>query len=96
MITGQVLFPGSSDIDQLCKIFDVFGTPSETDWPEVVNLPNYLPFNETAPSDLGDAIGKMRKQTDDQSTAICPEAIDLLKSLLQLSPAKRQRPQAAL
>ena len=29
LLTNQVIFPGSSDIDQLCKIFDVCGTPSE-------------------------------------------------------------------
>ena len=52
MLTGQIIFPGSSDIDQLCKIFDVFGTPSEEDWPEVADLPNYLPFNDTPAGDL--------------------------------------------
>ena len=64
LLTTQILFPGTSDIDQLCKIFDVFGTPSEEDWPEVVNLPNYLPFNETPAADLGTIIGELRKKTD--------------------------------
>ncbi len=28
------LFPGQYEMDQLSKIFDIIGTPSETDWPE--------------------------------------------------------------
>ena len=28
------LFPGQYEMDQLTKIFDIVGTPSERDWPE--------------------------------------------------------------
>ena len=42
-------FPASSDIEQLCKIFEVLGTPKVEDWPEVEDLPTYLPFAETEP-----------------------------------------------
>ena len=28
------LFPGQYEMDQLSKIFDIIGTPSEQDWPE--------------------------------------------------------------
>ena len=39
-------FPASSDIEQLCKIFETLGTPEvESDWPECESLPTYLPFN---------------------------------------------------
>ena len=35
---GQVpLLPGDNDLDQLSKIFQALGTPSEQDWP--VRLP---------------------------------------------------------
>ena len=39
-------FDASTDIEQLCRIFEIMGTPSEEDWPDVVDLPNYLPFND--------------------------------------------------
>ena len=46
-------FPASSDIEQLCKIFEILGTPDvETDWPECESMPTYLPFNAQAPKDL--------------------------------------------
>ena len=39
-------FSASTDIEQLCKIFEVLGTPNPSEWPEVEHLPNYLPFND--------------------------------------------------
>lgn len=33
MLTKDVLFPGSSEIDQLHKIFILLGTPNESSWP---------------------------------------------------------------
>ena len=44
LVTGHVLFPGTSDIEQLSLIFDVLGTPTTEDWPEVDSLPCFLPF----------------------------------------------------
>lgn len=44
LISGQVLFPGQSDIEQLGLVFDAMGTPEVEDWPEVESLPCYLPF----------------------------------------------------
>ncbi|CDW59179.1 cyclin dependent kinase 7 [Trichuris trichiura] len=37
------LFPGESDLDQLRRIVEILGTPSEENWPGVVLLPDYLP-----------------------------------------------------
>ena len=47
-----VFFPGSCDIEQLSKIFDVCGTPDSNDWPEVEELPCYLPFNPMEPKNI--------------------------------------------
>jgi len=38
------IFPGESDLDQLAKILDVLGAPSEKDWPNVECLPDYVRF----------------------------------------------------
>ena len=35
--------PGTSDVDQLMKIFQCRGTPHESNWKGVSSLPNYLP-----------------------------------------------------
>ncbi|KFD58367.1 hypothetical protein M513_00593 [Trichuris suis] len=37
------LFPGESDLDQLRRIVEILGTPSEENWPGVTLLPDYLP-----------------------------------------------------
>lgn len=39
----RVLFPGDSEIDQLFHIFRALGTPTEQQWPEVSELPDYKP-----------------------------------------------------
>jgi serine/threonine protein kinase len=53
---GEVLFPGTSDIEQLSLIFEVLGTPSVEDWPEVESLPCYLPFSDQPLSKLDQVI----------------------------------------
>jgi len=39
--TGKALFPGDSEIDQLYKIFQLLGTPTEEMWTGVTALPEY-------------------------------------------------------
>ena len=39
------IFTGESDINQLVKIFDVMGTPSEAQWPGFQNLQTVVTFN---------------------------------------------------
>ncbi|CAN0264604.1 unnamed protein product, partial [Hapterophycus canaliculatus] len=41
MLAGRPLFPGRSDIDQLHKILQVTGSPTEESWPSVKDLPDY-------------------------------------------------------
>lgn len=41
--TRRALFPGDSEIDQLYKIFNVLGTPTEEKWNGVAHLPDYNP-----------------------------------------------------
>ncbi|KAF8370044.1 hypothetical protein HHK36_031922 [Tetracentron sinense] len=37
-------YQGSSDIDQLGKIFAAFGTPKPSQWPDMVYLPDYVEY----------------------------------------------------
>ncbi|XP_065595900.1 cyclin-dependent kinase 7 isoform X3 [Cyrtonyx montezumae] len=36
--------PGDSDLDQLTRIFETLGTPTEEQWPGMANLPDYITF----------------------------------------------------
>ncbi|XP_047935483.2 cyclin-dependent kinase 7 isoform X4 [Anser cygnoides] len=36
--------PGDSDLDQLTRIFETLGTPTEEQWPEMTSLPDYVTF----------------------------------------------------
>ena len=50
MSSSRPLFPGTSEADQLNKIFKVLGTPDETDWPTMVDLPEFKPDFEKFPA----------------------------------------------
>lgn len=79
MFTGRPLFPGSSNEDQLKRIFKLMGTPNEYTWPNISSLPNYKPdFQVYPPQDLRNIIPQ-----------IDHVALDLLMSLLQMMPEKR-------
>ena len=41
LLTLRTAFPGRNDIDQLNRIFDVLGTPSEKIWPSASSLPDF-------------------------------------------------------
>lgn len=43
MLNRRPLFQGSSDIDQLYRIFQSLGTPSPVTWPGMERLKNYNP-----------------------------------------------------
>ncbi|EER07674.1 CDK5, putative [Perkinsus marinus ATCC 50983] len=79
MVNGRPLFPGSSDEDQLQRIFKTLGTPSVEEWPSVTELPEWkadfpqykaLPWSQIVPS-------------------LSPDGVDLLSRLLKYDPSKR-------
>jgi len=41
MLNQKPLFPGSSEQDQLKKIFKLMGTPDATKWPGIAELPDW-------------------------------------------------------
>ena len=49
LTTGEVLFGGTSDIEVVCKLFSVRGTPKPEEWPECEQMPCYLPFEDQEP-----------------------------------------------
>lgn len=84
MACGKALFPGDSEIDQLFRIFRTLGTPNETIWPGVSNLPDFkTSFPQWQPQELNSFI------TD-------PQGLDLLKQLLTYDPSQRVSAKKAL
>lgn len=79
MYTGRPLFPGTTNEDQLQKIFRLMGTPSERSWPGISNFPEYKPnFQVYATQDLRLILPQI-----DQL------GLDLLSRMLQLRPEMR-------
>lgn len=74
------------EIDELLKIFQLLGTPDETVWPGVSQLPDYKSiFPQWRPKPLAPLI-----------PGLCPAGIDLLSRLLEYDPNRRITARAAL
>ncbi|CAK9819506.1 Cyclin-dependent kinase 6 [Anthophora quadrimaculata] len=73
----EPLFPGTSEGDQLDRIFQVIGTPSQEEWPENVSL-SWTAFPYRQPKPL---------------TAIIPDlnehGLDVIKGMLMFDPHRR-------
>jgi len=80
MYTGRPLFPGTTNEDQLQRIFRLMGTPSERSWPGISQFPEYskLNFQVYATQDLRLILPQ-----------IDPVGLNLLSSMLQLRPEMR-------
>ncbi|KAL8796636.1 MAG: hypothetical protein Q9195_001026 [Heterodermia aff. obscurata] len=86
MYTGRPLFPGTTNEDQLQKIFRLMGTPSERSWPGISQFPEYKPnFHVYATQDL-----RLILHQIDQY------GLDLLGKMLQLRPEMRVSANEAL
>ncbi|KAL3837227.1 hypothetical protein ACJMK2_022597 [Sinanodonta woodiana] len=86
MITRRPLFPGDSEIDQLFRIFRTLGTPDETLWPGVSQLPDYKStFPRWASQDVGNIVPHLSA-----------EGKDLLQKMLKYEPSQRISAKAAL
>lgn len=79
MYTGRPLFPGTTNEDQLVRIFRIMGTPSERTWPGISQYSEYKQnFQMYATQDLRVILPQ-----------IDPSGIDLLQRMLQLRPELR-------
>lgn len=79
MFTGRPLFPGSTNEDELLRVFRLMGTPTEQTWPGIsqyseykTNWPYYVPQNLSQILPMMDHL-----------------AIDLLQRLLVMQPNSR-------
>ncbi|KAJ3120058.1 cyclin-dependent serine/threonine protein kinase [Nowakowskiella sp. JEL0407] len=86
MASGRPLFAGSSNSDQLVRIFKILGTPNETIWPRITELPEYKPNFPVHPKvPLETIVPKLDAN-----------GYDLLEKMLQYQPEKRLSAQNCL
>jgi len=82
MFLRKPLFPGRGEWDELTKIFEVAGAPSEEVWRDVSGLPNFFSMAEETP----------RAPISKVLPGVSASAQDLVDGLLRLDP--KQRPTA--
>ncbi|KAF9423433.1 hypothetical protein HW555_001242 [Spodoptera exigua] len=82
LITLKPLFPGTTEMDQLKRIFMDLGTPSDVIWPGYSTLPlvRDITFDEYPPAGL-------RKKIDHELLSDC--GLSLLQALLTYDPMER-------
>eukprot|EP00439_Symbiodinium_sp_Y106_P085416 s36_g28.t1 len=86
MVNGRPLFPGDTDANQLQKIFKILGTPSESIWPTITELPDWKPdFQQFEPQ----AWKSIAPNLDAEGT-------DLMSKFLQYWPDRRISGKAAM
>ncbi|XP_012538892.1 cyclin-dependent kinase 4 [Monomorium pharaonis] len=73
----EPLFPGTSEGDQLDRIFQVLGTPSQQAWPENVSL-SWTAFPHRQPKPLGAIIPDLNEH-----------GLDLVRNMLMFDPHSR-------
>ena len=83
MCRGRPLFPGTSDEDQLKRIFKALGTPTTEIYPGIVELPEW---NPTSP--LLRPVCKARPWAE-LVPGYDEDALDLLSKMLVYDPADR-------
>jgi len=80
MLNLKPLFPGSSEADQLKKIFKLMGTPDPDTWTGLTELPEWKP--ENFDKSQGEALSKICPKMDS-------DGLDLLDKMLRSNPAER-------
>ncbi|KAH7826340.1 putative CDK5 [Monocercomonoides exilis] len=84
MITGRPLFPGSSDSDELNRIFKFLGYPTVTNWPSIVDLPDFKPSiaSSSFSSVLGSSSSSSSASSSASSSSAQPNSLSLMQRCL--------------
>uniref|UniRef100_A0A7N0UFN7 Protein kinase domain-containing protein n=1 Tax=Kalanchoe fedtschenkoi TaxID=63787 RepID=A0A7N0UFN7_KALFE len=85
LLLRRPFLQGSSDIDQLGKIFAAFGTPKPSQWPDMVYLPDYVEYQHVPAPPLR----SLFPMTSD-------DTLDLLSKMFTYDPKVRISAQQAL
>lgn len=88
MANGRPLVAGTSEADQLDRIFRLLGTPTVQDYPGIVDLPDYTPDLPPYPPPRNGLAALVPTLNE--------TGVDLLNKMLQYDPARRITAQEAL
>ena len=88
LYTKVAAFQGFDEVGQLCRIFNVMGTPSIVDWPDIQNLPWF--------EMLKPKVNVASKFKAKYESAMSPDGFDLALNLLRLNPKARFTAEQAL
>ena len=96
LLQRKPLFTGKSEVDQINKIANVLGTPSEKVWPGFRNLPGiervkfpHQPYNHLRKLFPGDNQSETKDHTTSLTTPLTDAGFDLLNRLLAYDPNRR-------
>lgn len=85
LLLRRPFLQGSSDIDQLGKIFAAFGTPKPSQWPDMIYLPDYVEYQYVPAPTLRSLFPMVSDDT-----------LDLLSKMFTYDPKARISVQQAL
>lgn len=85
LVLRKPFLPGNSDLDQLGKIFQAFGTPKTSQWPDMHSLPDFVEFQHCPPQPLRSLFPMATEDT-----------LDLLSKMFAFDPKQRISAQQAL
>ncbi|KAI5307827.1 Cyclin-dependent kinase 12 [Ascosphaera atra] len=82
MFTRKAVFPGDGgEISQIEKLYNMLGTPTKSDWPDILDMPW---FELLRPSER-----KKRVFDDTYRDVLSPAALDLVSKMFLYDPTKR-------
>ncbi|KAG4429298.1 Cell division control protein 2 [Cadophora sp. M221] len=82
MCTRKPLFPGDLEINEIFKIFKLLGTPTEAEWPSIMDYACFPNFNASFPKWILDRCIPFCSNLDNKG-------LDLLEKLLVYNPTAR-------
>ncbi len=92
LLIGKPLFPAKEEMDQIGRIFNFCGTPTEESWPE---HSSYQFWDHVAPREAipNTMVHKITRLINDHMVNLDPahlaDVVDLLTHLLDLNPSRR-------
>ena len=89
LLTREPLLQGRNEVDELTKIFELCGIPTDESWPAFRRLPNARALRLPSATGGGNVKALTRSAVRARFPLLTAAGVDLLNSLLALDPARR-------